>query len=63
MPAPKPSADVKDLAFRDAAPSDFAQCLSLLASRLLCDPGAEARRHLLNYLRDHPEELRPYSLH
>lgn len=23
--------------------------------------GAETRRHLLNYLRDHPEELRPYS--
>lgn len=25
--------------------------------------GAEARRHLLNYLREHPEELRPYSVH
>jgi hypothetical protein len=24
--------------------------------------GAEARRHLLNYLRDHREELRPYAL-
>jgi DNA-binding CsgD family transcriptional regulator len=23
--------------------------------------GAETRRHLLNYLRDHPEELRPYD--
>lgn len=25
--------------------------------------GAEARRHLLNYLREHPEELRPYNKH
>ncbi|HEX3369096.1 MAG TPA: hypothetical protein VHS56_05940 [Candidatus Cybelea sp.] len=34
---------------------------------VLCGPladgvrGVEARRHLLNYLRDHPEELRPYD--
>lgn len=34
-----------------------------LAKRALDKRGAEARRHLLNYLRDHPEELRPYSAH
>jgi DNA-binding CsgD family transcriptional regulator len=36
---------------------------SLAVKRTLDKRGAEARRHLLNYLRDHPEELRPYSLH
>jgi DNA-binding CsgD family transcriptional regulator len=36
---------------------------SLAVKRTLEKRGAEARRHLLNYLRDHPEELRPYRLH
>ncbi len=36
---------------------------SLTVKRTLEKRGAEARRHLLNYLREHPEELRPYSLH
>lgn len=36
---------------------------SLTGKRALEGRGTEARRHLLNYLRDHPEELRPYSLH
>jgi DNA-binding CsgD family transcriptional regulator len=36
---------------------------SLVVKRTLERRGAEARRHLLNYLRDHPEELRPYRLH